>query len=295
MKAFLNGIVLLIAFLGLGMLFLAFSYASLTNDISVGHSTKLTESNVRLSSFRESFQGILSKLNFPQTQIFALTDSNTVPILMYHYVRDVNKSKDPVGYNLSVSPTDFELQMRAFVRTGYNFITPRDFLEGKANNRSLMLTFDDGYADFYENAFPVLKRYRIKATVFVVSDFIDDAKGNYLTSAQIKELNDWGIEIGSHSVSHSNLTKASEGELARQLGQSKKVLEEIIGRQVISFAYPAGNYDDNVLRATGEAGYQLAVTVEGGFGSLRDNLLAQKRVRINGGENLERIFAKIDK
>lgn len=294
MKALLSSIAFLIAGLGLVMLFLALTYNNLTGDISVGHSTKLTESNVRLSSFRESLQGVLEKFNFPQTQVLALTSSNNVPILMYHYVRDVNQKSDPVGYNLSVSPNDFELQMRSFIRTGYNFITPRDFLEGRANNRSLMLTFDDGYADFYNNAFPVLKKYRIKATVFVVSNFTDDAKGNYLTSSQIKELSDWGIEIGSHSVNHPNLTKISPSELAKQMQQSKNFLENITSQEIISFAYPAGHYNDLVLDATRESGYKFAVTTENGFGSLRDNLLTQKRIRINGGENLEKIFSKIE-
>lgn len=294
MKALLSSIAFLIAGLGLVMLFLALTYNNLTGDISVGHSTKLTESNVRLSSFRESLQGVLEKFNFPQTQVLALTSSNNVPILMYHYIRDVNQKSDPVGYNLSVSPNDFELQMRSFIRTGYNFITPRDFLEGRANNRSLMLTFDDGYADFYKNAFPVLKKYRIKATVFVVSNFTDDAKGNYLTSSQIKELSDWGIEIGSHSVNHPNLTNLSPSELANQMQQSKNFLENITSQEVISFAYPAGHYNDLVLDATRESGYKFAVTTENGFGSLRDNLLTQKRIRINGGENLEKIFSKIE-
>lgn len=295
MKALLTSLAVLIISCGLVLFFLAFSYKGLTSDISVGHSTKITESNIRLANFGQTLKNILENFQIPRAQVLALTESTEVPILMYHYVRNVDPAKDPLGFSLSVSEDQFEYQMLAFLRSGYNFITPTQFLNGEINNRSIMLTFDDGYKDFYENAFPILKRYRIKATVFVVSDFMENPGQEYMTAQQIKEIQKFGIEIGSHSVSHPNLTNANSEELEKQLRFSKQKIEELVGQQVISFAYPSGQYNDQVVAATKDAGYKFAVTTDNGLGSLRDNLFTQKRIRISGSDNLEEVFSKIDR
>lgn len=286
---------ILIIFSGLLLLFLAFSYRGLTSNVSVGHSTKITENNVRLASFGQTFKSILESFQIPKAQVLAITEGTEIPILMYHYVRDVNPANDPIGYNLSVSKDQFEYQMLAFLRSGYNFVTPSQFLKGEINNQSIMLTFDDGYRDFFENAFPILKKHRIKATVFVVSDFMENPGDEYMTIEQIIEIQKFGIEIGSHSVNHPNLTSLNQKDLDHQLRTSKKIIEDLINHEVISFAYPSGQYNDQVVFATQSAGYQFAVTTDHGWGSLRTNLLAQNRIRISGGDTLDQVFKKIGK
>lgn len=130
------------------------------------------------------------------------------------------------------------------------------------------ITFDDGYESVGRLAYPILMEMRLPATVFVVSDAIGktnawdvkigDRTEKMLDLSQLREMSANGIEIGSHTVSHAHLTALSDSDLAAELGDSKKAIEDLIGKPVEGFAYPYGEWDARVKDAVVQAGYRYA-------------------------------------
>lgn len=174
-----------------------------------------------------------------------------LPVLMYHYIRTVSdRQTDPVGFNLSVTQPDFTAQVNYLVTHGYSAITPTDLSEALHDGRSLpaksvLLTFDDGYEDFYGVAFPILRRYNLKATLFVVTNFISRRDGRYITWEQLRELDNSGlITIGAHTRYHSDLTQVSSARAELEIRGSRDALEKFLGHPVTAFAYPGGRLNE---------------------------------------------------
>ncbi len=132
------------------------------------------------------------------------------------------------------------------------------------------ITFDDGYLSVYQHAYPVLAQRSLTATVYVVADSIGginewdrnagDRQEPMMSAEQVREMASNGFEIGSHTLTHPHLTDTSDDQLHSEISDSKHRLEDLIGREVISFSYPYGDYDDRVLAAAVEAGYHNAVS-----------------------------------
>lgn len=220
-----------------------------------------------------------------------------VPILMYHYIRVNPQPWDRLGYDLSVTPADFEAQMDWLDRSGFNPVTLeelRAYLSGRGElpDRPVVLTFDDGYADLYTNALPVLRKHGFRAVSYVVTGFLDSP--GYLTRQQVLELQQAGVEIGSHTLDHVDLTRTPHDRLLEELAGSKAELEKLVGRPVLDFCYPAGRFNGQVVRMVAQAGYQSATTTQPGeVHSLADRM-TWTRVRIRGGESLEVFARQID-
>lgn len=218
------------------------------------------------------------------------TASIRVPILMYHYIRVNPVASDWLGYRLSVPPPDFAAQMDWLAQNGYHPVTMREvlaFLGGHTGlpSKPIVLTFDDGYADFYTAALPVLRAHDFTAVSYVVSGFI--GQWNYMSAAQVVAAQRAGFEIGSHTVDHANLVRQSSDGLRYQLTASKQALDKLLGRPVVSFCYPYGNFGPREIAAVGAAGYQDAtVTSTGGSMRTMSNRLAWSRIRVMGGESL---------
>jgi len=220
---------------------------------------------------------------------FMVNYQKSLPILMYHYIRDPDLQSDGVGKNLSVSPSALEKHLKIIQSKGFKTATLADFANHKVFEPSVILTFDDGYGDFYTNAWPILTKYGARATVFVITDKID--RPGYLTSNQIQQLSSENIEIGSHSVSHPNLTNASDANINKQLEDSKVELEGITAKEVVSFCYPSGKYDEKVMQAVKKAGYSTAVTTDFDFASLEKySIYALPRFRVKETTDLKQIF-----
>ncbi|MBI4032637.1 polysaccharide deacetylase family protein [Candidatus Berkelbacteria bacterium] len=217
-----------------------------------------------------------------------------VPILMYHYVREVDANTDPLGYRLSVAPAEFAAELDALQAAGYQTITPSQFLAGEITDQSIILSFDDGYHDFYTHAFPALQARGMTAVTFVVSDFIDDRERRYLTTEQISELATAGIEIGAHSVSHANLATATPERRQAELLESRFALETIIGKRVLAVAYPSGEYTDEVLGVARFVGYRFGVTTDPGVATRgAAELLALPRIAVTGGDSVEELLGRV--
>lgn len=176
----------------------------------------------------------------------------TVPILLYHHIGD----RDPYS-RYYVSPQVFEVQMRLLKEWGYQTITATELAAvilhgGRLPPRPIVITFDDGDQDVYENAFPVLQELGFVATMYVIADYLDQP--NYLNVSQLKELAIAGWEIGSHSSNHYDLT-LDYSLLYHELYVSRQNISNMVGVEVNTFAYPYGRIDPNVIAKTRDYGY----------------------------------------
>lgn len=202
---------------------------------------------------------IKKAVNSEEKTILPSTDLS-LPIFMYHYIRDCNAVSDPVGAGLSVSPEKFQDQLDLIQELNYQTITFNDLLQSNIPEQAVILTFDDGYQDFYDNAFPELQKRKMKAVVFIITEQI--GQPGYLTETEIKELSEYGIEIGSHSITHPDLTKRDQIQIQQELLDSQETLENLTGQKIRSFCYPAGKYSTEVMEAVEKAGYLFGVTTQ---------------------------------
>jgi peptidoglycan/xylan/chitin deacetylase (PgdA/CDA1 family) len=219
-----------------------------------------------------------------------------VPILMYHYVRVNPEPHDRLGFSLSVTPADFSAQMNWLAAHGFQPIDMRDLRDYLLAKRPLpakpvVITLDDGYSDLYTTAYPILKEHRFKAVAYIVSGFVDGP--GTVTRQQVVEMDANHIEIGSHSVSHPDLTRLAPEELRRQLQDSKLNLEALVKHPVLDFCYPAGVVNPTVLQAAQVAGYETATTTAAGTLHSASDRFLLSRVRVGGGESLEQFASSL--
>ena len=236
------------------------------------------------SADRESFLSPIEVVSVGRQNI-------TLPILTYHYVRQPPSMKtDLVGYRLSVSPADFAAQMDWLSANGFhpvNFDDMRAYFAGwqPLPAKPLVITLDDGYADLYTTAFPILKAHDFKAVAYIVSSFVGQPR--YVTAGQVVEMDRSVIQIGSHTVDHANIGgRASYGTAMWQLSESKRFLEHLLGHPVLDFAYPSGQFNAQTVAAVKQAGYDTAVTELFSVDHSRADRYVRTRVRVGGGEQL---------
>jgi peptidoglycan/xylan/chitin deacetylase (PgdA/CDA1 family) len=211
-----------------------------------------------------------------------------LPVLLYHHI---GPKKDGLFPSLTVEPAAFEKQVRWLAERGYAGIRPFDWLVWGRDTIALpkkpvLLTFDDGYADLADHAFPVLQRHGFGAGVFIVTRQIggtntwDDPQGakpvQLLTSDQIRYWAARGIEFGSHGCTHADLTTLAPDRLLDEVAESKRELESILKMPVSSFAYPYGAHNNRVLECV-RRNYELAFTVEEGLNDPRTDLFSLRR------------------
>ena len=195
-------------------------------------------------------------------QVYMRVDQKAaIPILTYHSI-------DESGSVISTGAGVFAGQMQFLKRSGFNVVTLRDLAAALADGKAIpaktvVLTFDDGFRNFYTAAFPVLQECGFGATVFLVTSFCggyNDWPGNppelprseLLSWAEIKELDAYGVEFGSHTCTHPDLTAMPHAEVTAEIAASKAVIENALGRQAETFAYPFGNYNAEVRSIAAE-------------------------------------------
>ena len=215
-----------------------------------------------------------------------------VPIVMYHYVREVDRDSDPLGWNLSINPKDFEKQLEWLEQEGYVGIHLEELLEGEVPAKSVVLTFDDGLEDFYTTAVPLLEKYGFTATNGVVTEMV--GWHEHMTAEQVQEIVDRGFEVVSHSLTHKNMASLGEAELIYDLKRSREMLEENYGVETVGFIYPSGKYSDLVVGKLREAGYEIAVTTEPGLADLNGEMLLLPRVRVDNRDGFEGFKKKME-
>lgn len=227
-----------------------------------------------------------------------------IPTLMYHKIGDYPKGSQL--QKLWVTAKDFRKQLQYLKDHGYTAIHFADLKraeEGAAPlpQNPVLITFDDGYANNYELAFPLLKEMNMKGNIFLVYETIEtynvwhnpatEPSLNMMTWAQVREMQDSGlIEFGSHTMKHRCLTEIPADDARWELNESKKRLEEKLGREMVGFAYPygAGAYDPTVRRLAREAGYRYDFGVKQGISPLPWNPESGplKRLLIRGDDTM---------
>ncbi|MCL5970913.1 MAG: polysaccharide deacetylase family protein [Patescibacteria group bacterium] len=223
-----------------------------------------------------------------------------LPIILYHYVEYVKDPGDFIRRGLDVTPRNFEEQLKSLKNNQYQTYFIKDIpriMEGKIkySTPSAVLTFDDGFEDFYTDAFPLLKKYKTKATIYVVYNFIGHP--NYMNKSQLQEVINSGlVELGSHSLNHVNLASEAASLAKKEIADSKKKLEEDFGIIVETFAYPYGAFNKTTLDLVKEASYSAAVTVKPGMIQTEENIFKLLRIRpgIFSGGDMVKILEKIN-
>jgi peptidoglycan/xylan/chitin deacetylase (PgdA/CDA1 family) len=206
-------------------------------------------------------------------------------ILAYHRILPKNPEKNP----LVVTTEQFEKQIKYLLRR---------------HPQSFWITFDDGYQDNFLYAFPILKKYNIKATFFVTTGYIGQSKPFYwdyknytkfaeqdycMTWDQLRALNSAGMEIGSHTVHHYELTQLSKEEIMFELAESKRILDKELAQDTKTICYPRGRVPVNIDRIAQSQGYAQGVVTNAKAGSV----FQQPRVGIYGHDSFGRFLAKI--
>lgn len=211
-----------------------------------------------------------------------------IPVLMYHYIRVIEEAADPLGFRLSVTPERFDEQMAWLRDNEYTPMRMADLAEclrGKAPcpAQPVALTFDDGYEDSATAALPILERYGFKATFFIAVNLI--GKPGYMTWEQVELLRDSGMEIGSHTLNHADLTGLSTEAAYAEIARSRAILERRLGVPVVSFSYPAGSHTLPLTSLVRSAGYTSAVLSAPGNSIV--SMYQIPRRRVLGGETIE--------
>ncbi len=225
--------------------------------------------------------------------IFLKKFKKRIIILTYHRV-DSKKSFP------GVSIEEFKRQIE-FIRRNFEIVSLRevcDYFEGKISLRSTVvaITFDDGYRDNYLYAYPILKRFGIKATIFLPTDFIgtdrrfwwieDNGARLCLSWEEAIELSKDGIEFGSHTKDHSDLTSLSDDEIRLQVEESKRIIENKLGKSVFSFCYPYGHFDNRARQVVVNTGFRLACTSRRGTNNSSEDPFLLKRIATGGTCNI---------
>ena len=234
-----------------------------------------------------------------------LADSiQSVPILCYHRIGPSSALRG-LGGKMTVTASNFAAQLEHLARNDYHVIPLSqllDFLEGRQAlpQRSVVITFDDGYESVHRHALPLLRKYNFPATLFVYTDFI--GAGDALSWSQLNELAASGlVSVQAHSKTHRNLIERVTGETDERYRQMlelearapRELIERRLASPVRHFAYPYGDANDSVLEVLGRQQYQLAVTVNPGGNAFFAQPLMLRRTMIYGDHDLEAFKARL--
>lgn len=242
---------------------------------------------------------IVDKIEKKYFDLYVDKKKYEVPVVMYHRV--INKSENEGIHGTYIYENIFREHMKYLKDNNFSVITFEDLNNigwrnrFDKNKKYIIITFDDGYVDNYELAFPILKEFNFKATIFLMGESTynewdvkaDGEKSFPLMSVEmIKEMQDYGIEFGAHTFNHPKLNKLSNDEIKHQIVDVKKPLEEKIGKEIITFAYPYGILNDYAKKMVEEAGYTFGVATDSGSVCLSDDLYQIRRIAIFPNTNL---------
>lgn len=295
-----------ILLLGLVLLLTAGLLIFLNNFVYDGSDVEDYAVDQQLVSLSQSEQELLEN-----SSTFKMQASSTYPekyqtnfgILMYHRVTINPKYRDS---RWSVTPENFEGQIKYLQDSGYGFVKLADayktFLNASSTtttpyHKTIALTFDDGYRDFYTTVFPLLKQYNVPATVFVITK--DVGKNGNVTWEMLKEMVETGlVEVGSHTMSHKYSTRLSKDVLLEEFAGSKAIIEEKLGTSIFVLAYPYGAGNALVYETAKEAGYLGAVRVLAGGRPTAENVFSWRRMMVEKKDSgplfLKKIFTAFE-
>ncbi len=206
-----------------------------------------------------------------------------IPILMYHYVEYVQDKYDTIRQSLNIIPSIFELQVKTLQDSAYTFLTAKDLADildekREAPQRPVLLTFDDGHWDLYTDILPILQKYHVRATAYISPGLLNGS--DFLTTEQLEKVATSGaVEIAAHTAHHVWLKGKSLEVVQKEVGDSKIMLEKLIQKPVVSFAYPFGAFDDQTVRVLQDLGFRSAVSTVPGVEQSKTNKYFLYRIR----------------
>lgn len=245
----------------------------------------------------------------PISRLLRRHKNSHVPILMYHSISDNLFGKTHPYYQINTSPRIFGRQMKWLHDADYCTLSLPElqaaFECGDIPPKAVVITFDDGYRDFYTDAFPSLRRYAFKATVFLATSRIQDTpmrvEGvDYLTWREVRELHAAGIDFGSHTVTHPDLHSLGHEEIDYELGFSRATIEDQIGASVTSFAYPFAFPEEDSSFKTYLAdvltnhGFDCGVSTILGRAASEDTRFFLPRLPVNSWDDYSLFRAKLE-
>ena len=222
----------------------------------------------------------------------------TVPILMYHYISAPPPGADRYRLDLSVAPEQFEQHLHYLATNGFSTVSLFDLLRHLNTGaplpaRPVVLTFDDGYRDNYDNAFPLLKKYGFTGTFFVVSDFVNSGRPEFLTWEMAREMSEAGMSIESHSRTHPDLRGRSFQSLVWEILGPIEAITYYTGQRPHFFCYPSGKYDRDSIAVLKSVETWAAVTTNPGRLQTLENAMTWPRVRVHGGASADAFAALV--
>lgn len=228
----------------------------------------------------------------PGPEVTELEDAIQVPILLYHHIGVPEGGPAAAGYEYFVDPDLFDAQMAYLQDNDYNAVdlyTLYESLDGTAElpPNPVVITFDDGYIDLYENAFPILQDYGFTANFFIITDFVEEGREGYMTWENIEEMAGAGMRFETHSRSHADLRGQNTDFLISQVLDSQEVLAQHIGYTPRFIAYPFGQYDENLVRFLEEYDFWGGLTAQGGLDIALENRFTWPRLYVPAETNVD--------
>lgn len=237
-------------------------------------------------------------LRIPASPQQPLISAFAVPVLMYHRICDLTpkEAKSPLMRDLTVQPAHFEEQVKYLTENGFTCVLASDVDRAVRDckplpERAVAITMDDGYRDNFDCAFPILKKYNMPATIFLVTSTVDT--DGHLTWSDIHEMRPHPVGYGSHTVRHLDLTTLPPDQLDYELRESKRVLETKLLERITAVAYPSGAYNDSVTKKARDVGYLAGWKKGGGPVQPGDDPLLLPRVRVNGYASMDDFKRKV--
>jgi len=239
-----------------------------------------------------------------RAEVQARESVEQLPILNYHRIA----TDGPPGLaRYRTSPERFHEQMRWLRRQGYHAVTSSELARHAASGqplrgRPVLITFDDGYRDFHDTAWPILQAHDFIAEIFIVTDHVGGAAqwdaglgppAPLMGWDEIQELGAAGFRFGSHMASHSHMNTLSSREIVREAVRSRALLERALGTSCTSIAAPFGEASDRFVRIAARCGYETGVTTEPGFAHLRSDPLRLPRIEVLGHWSLEQFAGAV--
>lgn len=299
MKVLKNkGFIAILVLLIIALVSFTFYTKKVSNDTSKKDSLKVEAKTTENSGDEESKNVTQNTTGEKETNknrfegIKTTTENINIPILCYHDVTPNN----PDNNDLLVNPEKFKEQLQYLKDNNYTPISLDEFYDYLRKNqpipeKSVVITFDDGYKGNYEYAYPLLKEFKFPATVFVISNYV--GAPDFMTVEQLKEMSDNGIEIESHTFKHDDLSKLDETQQLETLKNSKNDLEKIIGKPIDFIAYPFGRHNSSTRIAAEKAGYKLGFNLNGNFADRKDNNFNIDRIYVSNNDSLKKFESRL--
>ena len=280
-----------------------FNWNLLKNDVESAFT--LTEKG--LFSLRENVEKefdlniITDKIEKIYARLYVLKRKYDIPVIMYHRV--VNDESEGGVHGTYITAKKFDEHMRYLKEHNYHPITFKELLKINYRNRFnngkkyVILTFDDGYEDNYKIAFPILKKYEFNCIIYLVSHLNynkwdvevpenPEKKFPLMTWDMIKEMQEYGIEFGGHTMTHQKLAHIPFEQAKEEIASSTQYLEEKLGEKLVCFAYPYGDLNEQVKEFVRNSGYSFAVATDSGDLSFSEDLFQIRRIGIFPTNNM---------